>query len=351
MCIRESTNTKLILHNEVRAMIEILKFLETKNPLFKKEFFMLLGLREEALEDLLSFDFKEPAEILFALMKRFKIASLSAKKFLELVLEFSTIGELLAAVPLFQEDIVSSDFLGIRIMTIHKSKGLEFENVIVVDRRGSKKNVSYKLLLEGEEDSIEIKRIFKYPNNKEENLIRQSLDKAYRQAFKKEESFKKKDLNNQLYVALTRAKYTMQILYNLSKSDFEIIDLKDEERGDLETALKISSDFKDCEIVKESCEAIKGKPMMDNLGRQEKMQVIQKELLKKDNQDNQSISFGIALHFAMEQKLKNHLEDSLLLELLRNKEGFYLCEQTLQEILKKCDLLLKNPTFNEILQK
>ncbi len=39
------------------------------------------------------------------------------------------------------------------------------------------------------------------------------------------------------------------------------------------------------------------------------------------------------------------------MENLRNKEGFYLSQKTLQEILNKCNLLLKNHQFNEILQK
>lgn len=339
------TSTRLIFHNEVRALIEFLKFLEAKNPLFEKEFFMLLGLREQSLEEFLK-PTKSPAAILLPLMQKFGIASLSAKRFLEVALKFSSVKELLDGIETLQEEIVSSDFFGIRIMTIHKSKGLEFENVLIVDRKSLKNVVSKRLFFDFGADGVSIKRIFKYDNHKR-SAIRMSLEPPYKEALLKEKELTKKDLKNQLYVALTRAKGTMQIFYGLknSQSAFGEIGLRSEERGELMRSLEIS-DFK--AVIPETSFEYPYPAMLENLGRQEQMQVVQKEVLQGDIQ---SLSFGVALHFVMEQKLKNHLEDSLLLEILRNKEGFYLSQKTLQEILNKCNLLLKNHQFNQILQK
>ncbi|WP_104721137.1 RecB-like helicase [Helicobacter mesocricetorum] len=343
------TSTKLIFHNEVRALIQFLKFLDTKNPMFQKEFFMLLGLEEESLEEFLKTvnnPINNPAEILLSLMQKFGIASLSAKRFLEVALEFATIKELLDGVETLQEEIVSSDFSGIRIMTIHKSKGLEFENVFIIDRKSSRNAISNGLFFDFGDDGVSIKRIFKYDNHKR-SAIRMSLDENYKDAFLKEKDLAKKDLKNQLYVALTRAKQTMQIFYGLknSQSAFEEIGLKDEERGEFIKSLEPTNSKI---VIPESAFEYPHRAMLENLGRQEQIQVAQKEALQGDIQ---ALSFGIALHFAMEQKLKNHLEDALLLEILRNKEGFYLSQKSLQEILKKCNLLLKNHQFNEILQK
>lgn len=38
------TSAKLIHHNEVRALIEVLKYIQTKKIQFRQEFFMLLGI-------------------------------------------------------------------------------------------------------------------------------------------------------------------------------------------------------------------------------------------------------------------------------------------------------------------
>ncbi|MDE5602963.1 MAG: UvrD-helicase domain-containing protein, partial [Helicobacter sp.] len=324
------TSTKLIFHNEVRALIQFLKFLDTKNPMFKKEFFMLLSLEEENLEELLK-TINNPAEILLSLMQKFGIASLSAKRFLEVALKFSSIKELLDRVESLQEEIVSSDFSGIRIMTIHKSKGLEFENVLVIDRKSSKNTIFNGLFFDFREDGISIKRIFKYDNHKR-SAIRMSLDENYKEALLKEKDLAKKDLKNQLYVALTRAKRTIQIFYALKnlQSAFEEIGLKNEERGEFIQTLESTIQ----QIPKEVPFVPVYQAMLENLGRQEQMQVAQKEMLQGDIR---ALSFGTALHFAMEQKLKNHLEDSLLLEILRNKEGFYLSQKSLQQILDKCN--------------
>ena len=140
------TSAKLIFHNEVRALIEFLKYLIFENPKFCAEFFMLLGLEKENLEQYFYLKTQKPSKVLLEIMQRYKIASLSAKKFLEYSLEYLSIEELLEKVESLQSDIVSSDFFGIRIMTIHKSKGLEFNNVLIIDDIRAK-NRSYFLSL------------------------------------------------------------------------------------------------------------------------------------------------------------------------------------------------------------
>lgn len=60
----------------------------------------------------------------------------------------------------------------------------------------------------------------------------------YQNALNKEESLKMKDLKNQLYVALTRARNTMNLFCLDKKSAFDSLNLCEQKFGDLEDAIK-----------------------------------------------------------------------------------------------------------------
>lgn len=360
------TSAKLINHNEVRALIEILKYIQTKNIQFRQEFFMLLGLeiteaQNKNLEILLNSMSKiqKPAKILLKIMETYHIASLSAKKFLESCLQFFTLEELLQKVESFMLEIVSSDFVGIRIMTIHKSKGLEFENVLVVDKANASSNQHQNVFFEFKENGVEIQRIFQYSNQGRRNL-RSSLDSEYHHALHKEEELKIKDLKNQIYVALTRAKNTMSVFCLNDKSAFEVLNLKEQQRGELKSAIQIQIQNRQNVQSLESSMSFDSlslvKPSLENLGRQKEMYVREEELENAKQEEEgyenlRAIYYGIALHFAMEQKLKNSLCDKLILELLDNKVGFYLERKDLEKIITQCNFVLKNQKLIEILAK
>lgn len=339
------TSAKLIFHNEVRALIEFLKYLIFENPKFCAEFFMLLGLEKENLEQYFYLKTQKPSKVLLEIMQRYKIASLSAKKFLEYSLEYLSIEELLEKVESLQSDIVSSDFFGIRIMTIHKSKGLEFNNVLVIDDIRAK-NRSSNVFFEFKKNGVEIKRIFWRSNE-----LRMQIDKEYQKALLKENILKEKDLKNQLYVALTRAKNTMQIILLDQKSRFESLGLQLMQKGELKQAiLEIKSANLEDSLAKNKdfeCFAHNQKSL-ESLGRQKQMQITQKEDLIGEVG---AIYYGIALHFVMEQKIKNQLEDSLILTLLLNKMGFYIEKKILEKIINHCKILLNHSSFIEIMGK
>lgn len=359
------TSAKLINHNEVRALIEILKYAQTKNIQFRQEFFMLLGLeitesQNKNLEVLLNSMSKiqKPAKILLKIMEAYHIASLSAKKFLESCLHFFTLEELLQKVESFMLEIVSSDFVGIRIMTIHKSKGLEFENVLVVDKANASSNQHQSVFFEFKENGVEIQRVFQYSNQARRNL-RSSLDSEYDNALRKEEELKKKDLKNQIYVALTRAKNTMNVFCLDTKSAFEFLKLGEQIRGELKSAIQTQIQNRQNTQGLESPMPFDSlslaKPSLENLGRQKEMYVREEELENNEEEGGcenlRAIYYGIALHFVMEQKLKNTLCDELVLELLENQIGFYLERKDLEKIITQCNFVLKNQKFIEILAK
>ena len=353
-------SAKLINHNEVRAIINLLQFIHTQNPLFRDSFLMLLGIEVCAKECAKLEDFlqtiqakqilkQSPAHCILRIMESYCIASLSAKKFLESTLQYTNLEELLSEIKNLALDIVSSDFYGIKLMTIHKSKGLEFENVFVVDKTSRENTQNNAVFFDFQEDDVAIKRIFKNSNK-----LRQSLDNVYNNALLKEEALKMQDLKNQLYVAFTRAKTTMYIFKLTQKSAFEILNLNATTWGDcaIPFAKNIMTDKK-----ADFCKILEHKYSLENLGRQREIytqEQDEKEVLEADlgvRYSLQSTYYGIALHFAMEQKLKQQINDSILLEILHNKFGFYLELRSLEKILHRANLLLKNENFIEIVAK
>lgn len=338
------TSAKLVFHNEVRALIEFLKYLDSKNPQFCEEFFMLLGLEKESLDRYFEILENPPAVILLQVMQFFKISSLSAKKFLEYALGFASVGELLEKVESLQADIVSSECSGIRLMTIHKSKGLEFNHVLVIDDNKARSRYN-NVFFEFKENGVEIQRVFQKSND-----LRKSLDKTYQKAILKEEILKEKDLKNQLYVALTRAKNTMHIMLLSEKGRFDSLGLESLQRGDLKSALEEIKDAINLPKKEERVffEEASYKRSLEALGTQKKMQVIQKEVQEGKIQ---GIYYGVALHFVMEQKIKNNLDDLVLLEILCNKMGFLMERESLENVIKHCKKILKNSNFIEILTK
>ncbi|MDY3113416.1 MAG: 3'-5' exonuclease, partial [Helicobacter sp.] len=289
-----------------------------------------------------------PSKIILEILKNYKIASLSVKKFLESTLIYHSLEALLKEVESLNLDIASSDFSGIRIMTIHKSKGLEFEHVIIADKIGKNNNSNSGIFFSFKDNGVEIDKIFK-----NSSPLREALDNEYKAAKNKENALKMQDTLSQLYVAFTRAKNTMQIIKLEEKSIFEILNLEEKIYGNLESAIKNTESQKpDSTQITQKSQLKLEKLSLKDLGRQKEMQV--KETIKEDTQDNKNlknINFGIALHFALEQKIKYNLQDSIIKELLCNKMGFYLEKIEIENAINRCNFVLKNEKFIEIMEK
>ncbi|MDD6055487.1 MAG: RecB-like helicase [Helicobacteraceae bacterium] len=345
------TSAKLIYHNEVRAIIQALKFINSKNTQHYYEFCTLLGFDRD--DNILNFlnslnPLLLPSKIILEILKNYKIASLSVKKFLESTLIYHSLEALLKEVESLNLDIASSDFSGIRIMTIHKSKGLEFEHVIIADKIGKNNNSNSGIFFSFKDNGVEIDKIFK-----NSSPLREALDNEYKAAKNKENALKMQDTLSQLYVAFTRAKNTMQIIKLEEKSIFEILNLEEKIYGNLESAIKNTESQKpDSTQITQKSQLKLEKLSLKDLGRQKEMQV--KETIKEDTQDNKNlknINFGIALHFALEQKIKYNLQDSIIKELLCNKMGFYLEKIEIENAINRCNFVLKNEKFIEIMEK
>lgn len=107
----------------------------------------------------------------------------------------------------------------VRILTVHKSKGLEFDNVLVLDRMVRKSNRKSTFLFDYDEVFLEDIK-YRLP-------MREALDAEYKKVVEKEEHAEYMDMLNNLYVAFTRAKKRLFIVKNsdFDHSMFSIVDI------------------------------------------------------------------------------------------------------------------------------
>ena len=207
-----STTKEIINQESARAVISLMKFLyyKEKGKLFLFEFLTFVGKEfDENFDTQIKED--KPSKMIKEILDKYDLWDEATLKLLIYSMRYDTLID-------FVEDIencdeaLSSDIDGINILTIHKSKGLEFENVIVIDRMKKKSNRGIKLLYGYE--GIDLKNI-RYKQSGME-----ILDDEYARILKKEEELELKDKENVEYVAYTRAKNSLFILKNEKDSNF-----------------------------------------------------------------------------------------------------------------------------------
>jgi exodeoxyribonuclease V beta subunit len=225
----------------------------------------------------------------------------------------------------------NSESSGLQILTIFKSKGLEFNTVILLDRIKRKNSDKSSLLFEY--DSVELKNIF-YKIKGYENY-----NKQYSNAISKEKALSLEDEINILYVALTRAKNNMIIFKKEKSSVFDILSMKALKLGQVVQSTNVSKNY-------EKNEKVVYIPM--DLGLQEKQ--ISKE---KDVDDNRLHSkyFGLATHFCLEM-MNDFTSNDLkyCLNLAKTRYSNYLNENDFINIKNRITILLDNKLFNDLVR-
>ncbi len=238
--------------------------------------------------------------------------------------------------------IASSHSKGAQIMTIHKSKGMQFPYVIVCERLGKPKSNNSNQLLE-EYDGAELLRLYYRMKNRE------VVDKDYARALDKEEAAKDHEETNVYYVAFTRAELGLIVVAkdkdqkkdkkeSKNKGMREKLDLEPLEEG---TIAPVISSQKELSIP-----SVVIKPHAYG----EQVQEIEEEPSDYEkNNDQEAINFGIALHKGLEYQYAYNIPKKSVLEYLNYHYGFYdLDYQALEESLElfendaKIQALFKN---------
>ncbi|GAB6074400.1 RecB-like helicase [Nautilia lithotrophica] len=274
------TATRAKVKNQpfAKALIDILKYtyymLEGKKAeIYKLNFLSVIG--KPYTSEPFYVPVKKPAEMVRDLMFEYNLIDESSLKLLEHTLKYKDLYDFVSSIDEFEDELPLSEFDGITIMTVHKSKGLEFENVIVMEKLGRDNSRSSNLLFDY--DGIELKDI-KY------NIAgRETLDSEYAKVKSKEKELEYKDKRNVEYVAFTRAVNSLFILKK-EKSSF-VTPLSAEKIGKFE--------------VEKKTETEKQTEKFSLTLRHHGLQDVKKESEYKPN-DYAAIYFGLALHYAFE---------------------------------------------------
>jgi ATP-dependent exoDNAse (exonuclease V) beta subunit len=320
---------KLLIESvNVMAVLEFLKYLYFKDELYGRRFSAFLGGDIDKLPNTQGFDINAaPIKLVKKCIDEFKIeGSIDIIGFLGIVSRYDDIESLLFA----YEDIREHSFEGgegIQVLTVHKSKGLEFSCVIVADRLQKENNSANQLLFDY--DGVELKQLFLRTGKRE------LVDELYNKAKEKDAALESEDKLNCFYVAFTRAKNALMIVQKNEKSSFEKLLLHEITKGEIEIKSK---------------EAKSKAPSVRYAGKSfGKQNVrIEKEPIEASAED---IYFGLALHFTLEMMNgfnENELENALVC--VKNRYGRVLEKNAFISIKRRILHLITNDEFQNFLK-
>jgi len=327
------TTTKLINQKSVKAMLEYLKYLYFAEEIYKHNFFALINQEVRAIKKV---DFSR-VKLLDVVQKAIKEYGLFSGdfhliRFLSVVAQQSDIEALLFEYERLDISAAASDLSGVRVLTVHKSKGLEFEHVIVMDRL--KRAPAARDAIIYEYDNITLQNVYLRTKGRED------LDDAYANALMKEKALAKEDNLNALYVAFTRARENLFVIVKSKDSAFELLELVCGNSGTLVGSVASASPK-----VKGATEVAHPKELhykSHYYGTQSDILALE----ETKEEDLKAINFGLAMHYMLEMlgefKVQNipHAKHLML-----NKYGFILEDAEIEEIQKRVLLLLGSSHF------
>ncbi len=345
--IRPSTESSAKLSQFVESKIiknalEYALAEEPYKPFYKHSVLKLAGYLHDDAIALAGFNPKKEsvAGFVWKVMELFELYTECAQICLELAVGCEDANEFLEK--LEAKEIASFKAEGAQIMTIHKSKGMQFPYVIVCERLGKPKTNNSNQFLE-EYSGTELTRLYYRMKNRE------VVDKDYARALDKEEAAKDHEETNVYYVAFTRAELGLIVVAKdkdqkkdkkerKSKGMREKLDLAPLEEGEIAPVISPQKEPSIASVVI--------KPHAYG----EQVQEIEEEPSDYEkNNDQEAINFGIALHKGLEYQYAYRIPKKSVLEYLNYHHGFYgLDYQALEESLElfendaKIQALFKN---------
>ncbi|WP_104748365.1 RecB-like helicase [Helicobacter cetorum] len=304
---------------------------EPYKPFYKHSVLKLAGYLHNDVIALPSFEPQKEsvASFVWRVMEQFGLYGEPAQSCLELAIDCKDSSEYLEK--LEAKEIASLSPKGTQIMTIHKSKGMEFPYVILCERL-NKPNLSNTDKFLEEYDETQLIRLYYRMKNRE------MVDKDYARALEKEKFNKSCEEINVYYVAFTRARLGLIVVAKNEKEMCKKLELTPLEEGQIKS---VSSSKKEPLI-----ESILIKPNAYGKQVQEIEEEQDKNYEKNDNQE--AINFGIALHKGLEYQYAYNIPKKSVLEYLNYHYGFYALDE---ELLKeRLDLFKDSNDFQAILQ-
>jgi len=331
--ISTEMTSKLINQENVKALINMVKYLYFQEDIYKENVNAILG-KEPSSKLEIKVDIKRYSlqEVLYNISNLLNIVDDNVIRLIELSNQYKNIIDFIYEIDKLDASIENSEQIGLQILTIFKSKGLEFHTVLLLDRIKQKNADKSSLLFEY--DEVNLKNIY-YKISGLENY-----NEEYKKALEKEKALNFEDELNILYVALTRAKKNLIVHKKNHKSSvFNLIDLVKSRIGEIQISDNKTKNY-------EKNEKVVYKPL--NLGLQDKP-------IKKDDEDKEyslySRYYGIATHYCLEMMDEfNTASLKYALNLTKNRYSSYLVDKDFISIEKRINYLLQHKEFQEIVE-
>ena len=346
-----NSTKKLHSIKEVASIIEYAKFCLSGAEIYKQNLNALLGFSPEKE----SLDFREKAQILakkIAKILKIELNNENILLFFEVLSGYKNFIEYIYANDDTNAFSQSND--GVNLMSIHKSKGLEFDHLIVCDLVGKGNNDKNNFLINYDTNAKKWQVKYKVPG-------RENVDLEYKNFKEKLEQVEKDEKINDIYVAFTRAKKSLIIIkkanpdgnnpsyfvpYETGKEGSKIwhndyLDLGDFEYGYIIPSFEKKAENKTTQKIIFD-ESVPKQLVSDN----------ESEV----DENGESITnyksqiFGTALHYALEMCEKFD-ENSLKIALTasKNKFGQFLDDESFESIEKRISNLINSCEFSEFL--
>lgn len=349
--IRPSTESSANLSQFVESKIikNALKYAlaeEPYKPFYKHSVLKLAGYLHDDAIALAGFNPKKEsvAGFVWKVMELFELYGECAQICLELAVGCEDANGFLEK--LEAKKIASFNLKGAQIMTIHKSKGMQFPYVIVCERLGKPKSNNSNQFLE-EYNGAELLRLYYRMKNRE------VVDKDYARALDKEEAAKDHEETNVYYVAFTRAELGLIVV---AKDKDQKKDKKESKKESKNKGMREKLDLAPLEegtiapVISSQKEPLITSVVIKPHAYGEQVQEIEEEPSDYEkNNDQEAINFGIALHKGLEYQYAYNIPKKSVLEYLNYHHGFYgLDYQALEESLElfendaKIQTLFKN---------
>lgn len=313
---------------KIASLVAMVRYLKEAQQIDAYNFALSCGVESFNIEWFNPF--MSSFEVLHQLIKEFNYfeGDKNILKLLEFSLDLNDIDEFLKEFETSNIAIAQNSIHGVNIMTIHGSKGLEFEHVIVMDKLG-KSNADRSPFIFEHDENLFIKNIFYRMKN------RDSFDKFYKKAIEDKHLLSQKDTLNLLYVALTRASDNMIVVKKDEDSLFDILGMTPSICGELKIKSSHQEDFSNNEEIKQF--------KFQDYGKRK-----QHKTLKKSSPE---ISFGNALHHALE--MLNNFDIKNLDKVLTLSTQIYQDEvglKDLEDIKNRVKMLCENELFIQLLK-
>ncbi|GAA8016323.1 RecB-like helicase [Helicobacter pylori] len=345
--IRPSTESSAKLSQFVESKIiknalEYALAEEPYKPFYKHSVLKLAGYLHDDAIALAGFNPKKEsvAGFVWKVMELFELYGECVQNCLELAVGCEDANEFLEK--LEAKEIASFKAEGAQIMTIHKSKGMQFPYVIVCERLGKPKTNNSNQFLE-EYSGTELTRLYYRMKNRE------VVDKDYARALDKEEAAKDHEETNVYYVAFTRAELGLIVV---AKDKDQKKDKKESKNKGMREKLDLAplEEGEIAPVISSQKEPLIPSVVIKPHAYGEQIQEIEEEPSDYEkNNDQEAIHFGIALHKGLEYQYAYRIPKKSVLEYLNYHHGFYgLDYQALEESLElfendaKIQALFKN---------